>query len=122
MPQDDDVSAALEALGAPALLCVQKIIEEEAVEVAPEHALAASLKWGQPSFALSPKQGTPVRLGLQGERPVVFVHCGTTLVENWRHRQGDAADTAGNRCVFVDPEDVEAIRPFIRMALTYRRA
>lgn len=121
MPHDE-VGEVLNTLGVSALLRVRRILEEEAVAIAPDRHLAASLKWGQPSFALSPKQGTPVRLGLQNERPAIFVHCGTTLVEDWRHRQGEAADTAGNRCVFVDPADVEAIRPFIRMALTYRRA
>ncbi|MEL7463788.1 MAG: DUF1801 domain-containing protein [Pseudomonadota bacterium] len=117
-----EVEEALAALGAPALLTARDVIAEEAAAIAPDRELVASLKWGQPSFALSPKRGTPIRLGLQDGRPAVFVHCGTTLVEDWRHRQGEAAETAGNRCVFIDGNDMEALRAFVRMALTYGRA
>ena len=115
-----DVDAVMDALGNMALQDMRRCIEEEASSIAPNRRLVASLKWGQPSFALSPKHGTAVRLGLHRDRPAVFVHCGTSLVEDWRQRMGPDADVSGNRAVFIDPDDVEALRPFIRAALTYR--
>ena len=103
-----------------ALATARALIEAEAKAVAPDRVLEASLKWGQPSFALAPKMGTPIRLGLNGGRPALFVHCATTLVEDWRQRMGPEADVSGTRAVHIDPGDVGALRPFIRAALTYR--
>ena len=119
---DDIVERRLSALEVPALFAARRLIEAVAGDVAPDRDLVASLKWGQPSFALSPKQGTPIRLGLEDGRPALFVHCATTLVEDWRRRMGPAADVSGNRAVFIDPDHPEALGPFIRMALTYRVA
>lgn len=102
------------------LNAAQAMIEDEARLAAPEHQLEASVKWGQPSFALKPKRGTAVRLGAHGGRPALFVHCGTTLVEDWRLRMGVDADVEGARVVFIDPADVDALRPFVRAALNYR--
>lgn len=117
---NERVDAALAALGSAALLEARRIIAGEAAAIAPERRLEATLKWGQPSFALSPKMGTPVRLGILEGRPALFVHCATTLVEDWRQRMGADADASGDRAVFIDPADVGALRPFIRAALTYR--
>ncbi|MEM7524945.1 MAG: DUF1801 domain-containing protein [Pseudomonadota bacterium] len=121
----DEISAAMAAFSGSAreaLNAARRMIEEEAA-AAPEIAeLEASLKWGQPSFAPTPKTGTPIRLGLtKSGAPALFVHCGTTLIEDWSRIAGPSARVEGNRALILEPDDLESARPFIRRALTFRR-
>ena len=103
-----------------ALIAARQAIEEEAESAAPSHRLEGTLKWGQPSFALRPKRGTAVRLGVSADRPAFFVHCATTLVEDWRMRAGPDADVSGKRAVFINEDAMDALRPFIRSVFDYR--
>ncbi|MEO0362373.1 MAG: DUF1801 domain-containing protein [Pseudomonadota bacterium] len=123
------VEAALDAAPEPhrrVLARAAAMIREEA-EAAPEVArLEATLKWGQPSFAPSSasgaKTGTPIRLGLSKDgEPALFVHCGTTLIADWAAVAGPGVRVEGRRALILEPDDLDAARPFVRRALTYRR-
>lgn len=104
---------------------LRKIIEEVAQDWKGSHRVVESLKWGQPSFALSPKHGTAVRIGKnKAGDAALYVHCGTTIVADWREEcamTGVSAKTEGNRALIVDPTRVDDVRGFIRRAFGYRR-
>mgnify|MGYP000722380901 CR=1 FL=1 len=101
------------------LLAVRDMIYEVAAETGAAGKVVEEVKWGQPSFATSPKTGTPIRLGLnKAGAPTLFVHCQTTLVADYVATVGQNAVVEGNRAVVL-PEDIDAIRPLVRAALTY---
>lgn len=98
---------------------VRDLILVTAAETTQAGNVVEEVKWGQPSFATQPKTGTPIRLGLtKSGEPAMFVHCQTTLVADYVATVGQDALVEGNRAVIL-PDDLEAIRPLIRAALTY---
>lgn len=57
-----------------------------------------SLKWKQLSF--SSKNGTPIRIDRFSDLQIgLFVHCQTTLVDEWRELFGNSLDFSGNRAI-----------------------
>ena len=83
--------------------------------------LVESVKWGQPSFAPSPRDGTAVRLGLEAGQPALFVHCRSPVVSLFRDLAPDAA-VNGNRCYMPQGAQDPAIPVFLDLAFSYKKA
>ncbi|WP_147127219.1 DUF1801 domain-containing protein [Shimia ponticola] len=83
-----------------------------------------TLKWGEPAL-VPPKQiGTTIRLGARAEQCALFVHCQTSLVEQWRSLFPDAFTYEGNRGVLIPAAgafDHAAFDQMVAMALTYHQ-
>lgn len=83
------------------------------------------LKWGEPSYlTTSPKTGTTLRVSQLQSNPLkfgLFVHCQTSLIEEFRVAYPDL-DYDKNRGVLFDsqtPVKTNIIKQFIYLALTY---
>jgi len=83
------------------------------------------LKWGEPSYVThSPKSGTTLRLSQLKSNPTefgLFVHCQTTLIDEFRVVYPDLKYDK-NRGVIFDsrqPMQIDPIKQFIFLALTY---
>ena len=106
------------------LLSLRELIFETHEEEPKAGQLHEVLRWGQLSYVTSkPKTGSLLRVGLSKcERPTLFCHCGTTLVEYYRQEFPDTFDFDGNRALIMT-QPVEAcrseLRHCIRQALTY---
>lgn len=85
--------------------------------------LTETLKWGQPAYLTeATKSGTTIRLGLDGGRAALFVHCQTTLVEGYRADFPGQFEYDGNRAVRLTADfDADALAQVIARALTYHR-
>ncbi|MGB0411997.1 MAG: DUF1801 domain-containing protein [Pikeienuella sp.] len=101
------------------LLAVKDLIHATAKETPGVGAVVEDVKWGQPSFATTPRTGTPIRLGVnKAGAPALFVHCQTTVVADYVAGPGTGALIEGNRAVIL-PADLSQLVPLIRAALTY---
>ena len=81
--------------------------------------LDAAVKWGQPSLAPPKRCGTSVRIGEVAGKAVLFVHCGSPVIERFL----DIAPTAkveGKRAFFPDGPDDPAVPLFLNIAFGYR--
>lgn len=82
-----------------------------------------SLKWKQLSF--SSQNGTPIRIDRFSESQIgLFVHCQTTLVEEWRELFGNSLDFSKNRAILLSVNSelpIEELTLCIQMALTYHK-
>ncbi|MFV0475068.1 MAG: DUF1801 domain-containing protein [Pikeienuella sp.] len=118
-----EVEAALAAIPQPAqgsLRALRAMICAEA-DALGLGDLESALKWGQPSYVV-PGAGTPIRLGLtKTGAPALFVHCGTSLIEDFQGIAAPGVRTEGRRAALIGPEGPEPLRPLIRAALAYRR-
>lgn len=97
---------------------VLKTAEEEGVE-----ALEETLKWGQPAYVPG-RQGTTVRIGEDEATGgcKLYVHCQTTLVDDWRSQFGSSLKFEGNRAILIDangPLPAQDLSICIASALTY---
>lgn len=104
------------------LLTVREMIFEIAAEVPAIRRLEENLKWGQPSYAALPKTGTPIRLGLSGDRAACFVHCQTSLVSDHARIAPPDIELLDNRALILpgpDAEEQAFLCSFLRAALTY---
>ncbi|WP_375570847.1 DUF1801 domain-containing protein [Ahrensia marina] len=120
-----DVAQAINAMPEPSrarVLQLRDLVLAEASTrgIAP---LEETLKWGQPSY-LPGRSGTTIRLGADDVTggAKLFVHCQTSLVDDWRSRFGDRLAYEGNRAVLIDPEGplpTEELSLCIGAALTY---
>ena len=86
--------------------------------------LTEALRWGEPAYLTeATKSGTTVRLApFEGDKAGFFVHCGTTLIEDFRHAHGDALTYSKNRAVVFDPAAppaMDIIDGCARRAFTY---
>ena len=124
-----DVAAVFSAVPQPAretLLDLRALIADTAAE-AEAGPLTETLKWGEPAYIPPAKTGMAVRLSWKPATPDtvrLLVHCGTSLVEQWREHYGDTLDFEGRRALVLPaagPIPTEAIRHCIALALTYRR-
>ncbi|MEL7040722.1 MAG: DUF1801 domain-containing protein [Pseudomonadota bacterium] len=87
--------------------------------------LTETLKWGEPSYL--PKRsrtGTTIRLGWDeaGQDIRLFVHCQTTLIQEWRDRYAPELTFVGNRELRLPtdtPLPIAALKHCVAMALTY---
>ncbi len=89
--------------------------------------LVETTKWGQPSFVTErPKCGTTIRIDediTSAGCVALYVHCQTSLIENWRERFAEYS-FGGNRSVhFKEASQLEtaAVKIMIAEALTYHR-
>lgn len=108
------------------LLNIRDIVLDAAKSDVRIGALEETLKWGQISYL--PRKsgiGTTVRLGQSKTHPntvSVFVHCGTSLIDDWRQHYGGSLTFVGNRELVLPldkPFPEETLRHCIAMALTY---
>ena len=83
------------------------------------------LKWGEPSYVThTPKSGTTLRLSELKSNPAaygLFVHCQTSLVEEFRVVYPDLKYNKNRGVLFASnqPIQTDAIKQFIYMALSY---
>ena len=97
-------------------------------EAADVGGVEETLKWGQPSYLpKKPRTGTTVRLGWSPSDPdncALYVHCQTTLVDQFRERFPSEFAFEGNRAVLI-PMDKDlpkaALQHVAAMAFTYHR-
>lgn len=85
--------------------------------------LEETLKWGQPAYVPG-RQGTTIRLGEDEQNGgcKLYVHCQTTLVDDWRSQFGSQLAFEGNRAILIDPTGAlpeEELTLCIASALTY---
>lgn len=82
-----------------------------------------TLKWGQPAY-LTTESGTTIRLdGTKDGGHALYVHCQTSLVDNYRALYDGVLRFEGNRSILFDADDKPpkaALEHCIRMALTYK--
>jgi hypothetical protein len=108
-----------------ALLTIRQWIFEIATSSDEIGQIEECLKWGEPSYVTcSPKSGTTLRLSQLKSNPdeyALFVHCQTTLIEEFRVVYPDFQYDK-NRGVIFDsskPLQTDAIKQFVFLALTY---
>ncbi len=110
------------------LLNIRRAIFHAASRIEDVNGIEESLKWGQPSYrGTGTRFGTALRLGCEGQqvpRAAVYVHCGTSLIEDLKATRGLTLETKGNRAILLaagsaGPDD--DIRAVIEAALIYRK-
>jgi hypothetical protein len=84
-----------------------------------------TLKWGQPAYLTTESgSGTTIRLdGMKEGGHALYVHCQTSLVDNYRALYDGVLRFGGNRSILFDAGDrppKAALEHCIRMALTYK--
>ncbi|MBL4876807.1 MAG: DUF1801 domain-containing protein [Cohaesibacteraceae bacterium] len=85
-----------------------------------------TLKWGEPSYLThKPKSGTTIRLAprIDTDSWGMFVHCQTSLINQFRDLYPDLCDYEGTRGMIFKCEnscDQEALAHCIGLALTYK--
>ncbi len=110
----------------PGLEQLRGMIFEVAARTPDAGEIAEDLRWGQPAYLTSASgSGTTVRLGVtrQGEI-AVYVHCQTTVIEDFRAVAPEGLQIEGNRAVVLRGLDeirthAEPLAWLIRAALTY---
>lgn len=123
------VAAAYDALPAKLrtyLLSLRTMILKVAADDPRVGPVTETLKWGQPAYLTeATKSGTTIRLGFSKKSPdiaMLFVHCQTSLVGQWRDLYDDILSFEGNRAILLDlgkPRPDAPLRHCIAMALTY---
>ncbi|MBI3561150.1 MAG: DUF1801 domain-containing protein [Gammaproteobacteria bacterium] len=90
--------------------------------------LYETLKWGQPSYlTLKSKSGSTLRIDQIKSQPghyAMYVHCQTTLIEDFKEIYPDLFKYVGNRSIVFNVADripINALRHCIGLALTYHR-
>lgn len=85
--------------------------------------IKAERKWGQ--LSLSSTIGTSIRIARFDENHVAFfVHCQTTLVEQWREMFTDSLEFSKTRAILLKNHEelpINELEICIQMALTYRK-
>ncbi|MDQ2094518.1 DUF1801 domain-containing protein [Rhodalgimonas zhirmunskyi] len=87
--------------------------------------LKEALRWGQPAYLTPSGAGSTIRLGMTktGE-PALFVHCRTSLIEDFRPLAPKSMRFEGRRAVLFEEKsrpDKESLALLIRAALSYHR-
>lgn len=83
-----------------------------------------TLKWGQPSLVPPKRDGTTLRLGTREGLCVLYVHCQTNLVEQWRSLFRGDFEFEDNRAVLIPADgtyNTTAFDQIAAMALCYHR-
>ncbi|MGM0219324.1 DUF1801 domain-containing protein [Enterococcus sp. AZ126] len=85
--------------------------------------LTTSIKWNQLSFSC--QNGTPIRVDRFSEGVIgIFVHCQTTLVEEWREIFGGTMLYSKTRAILLDSNKLlpeKELEMCIQMALNYKK-
>lgn len=107
------------------LLALRTLILETAAEL-DGGGVTETLKWGQPSYLPArSRTGTTVRIDARKAPDTgyaVYVHCQTTLVDQYRELYPDLCRYDGNRALLfetADEVDRDALKHCIALALTY---
>ncbi|MFT6988920.1 MAG: hypothetical protein ACJASL_000886 [Paraglaciecola sp.] len=107
------------------MLTIRQWIFEIANSTSEISKIEECLKWGELSYVShTPKSGTPLRLSMlksSGSEYGLFVHCQTTLIEEFRVVFPDL-DYDKNRGIIFDSHQsiqVDVIKQFIYLALSY---
>jgi hypothetical protein len=124
---DGQVRVKFEAVEEPSrtrLLELRGLILDVAKEFPQVGELVETLKWGEPSYLPKKRNvGTTIRIGPSKLKDyAIFVHCQTTLIDDFRHMFPDDFHYEGNRGIHFDADDSldeERLRLFISNALTY---
>lgn len=106
------------------LLEIRQLIFDTADGIAEVGEIEESLKWNQPSYATNQtKSGTPIRIDRFGEHQIaLFVHCQTTLIEEFRPLFNGTFEFSKNRGILLDPQKelpIQELAFCIEKALTY---
>lgn len=108
------------------LLSLRDLVFKTATTTPGVGTITETLKWNEPAYLThAPKSGTTIRLGWNVKTPGtarLFVHCQTSLVEDWRAQYSDTLTFEGNRAIALNintPLPRAALRHCIAMALTY---
>lgn len=127
----DDVQRVLDSYSEPTqkmLIFLRTLIFDVANETEGVGTIEETLKWGQMSYLTHrPKSGTTIRMDehQKGSQAIaLFVHCQTTLVESFQQMYPDLFEYEGTRAIIfssLNDEQVEALKHFIEMALTYHQ-
>lgn len=103
------------------LLRIRQLIYEVASKIPAVGEIEESLKWGQPSY--KSKLGTPIRLDRFDDGKVaVFVHCQTTLIEEFKSLFRETLEFSKNRAIIIDIHKelpISELALFIEKALLY---
>lgn len=128
-PCPADVQAVYGGYPTPAqayLLSLRDLIFEMAIATPGVDKLTETLKWGEPAYLThASKSGTTIRLGWNAKTPGtarLFVHCQTSLIEEWRAHYSDTLTFEGNRAIALNintPLPRAALSHCIAMAFTY---
>ncbi len=108
----------------PGLRALRALILSVAADTPEAGRLSEELRWGQPAY-LTPDTGagTTLRLGVPKSGGfALFVHCQTTLIEEFRALAGPDWPVEGRRAILFDGPgaiDDPALRLLICRALTY---
>jgi hypothetical protein len=108
-----------------ALLGLRDLIFEAAEGIDQVGGLTETLKWGQPSYLPErARVGTTVRIDAR-KKPhpgyAMYVHCQTSLADDFRELYPGLFSFEGNRAVLFDDGDIprDALKHCIGLALTY---
>lgn len=108
------------------LMQLRALIFQTAVEMPEVGPLEEALRWGEPSYLTRrSKAGTTIRIHWKPRQPeycAMYVHCQTTLVEQYRQRHLEGLTLDGNRAVLFrvdEPLPETALRECVQLALTY---
>jgi len=86
-----------------------------------------TLKWNQPAYLPRlARVGTTVRIGYneKHEQCILYGHCQSTLIDQWRNRYADVFDFLGNRGLLFSVHNAvpeEELADCVWLALTYHQ-
>ena len=108
------------------LLALRQLIFETAENISNVGLIEETLKWGMPSYDAKGKVGTPLRLAPAKDKIQygLYVHCQTSLIDEFRKSYPDAFQYNGTRALLFGPDDQppkRELEEFITKALTYHR-
>lgn len=110
------------------LLQVRTLIFAVAAETDGIGSITETLKWGQPAYLTEQcKSGTTIRLGIAADMPdhgILFVHCRTSLIEEFRNQFADFGGFVGHRSIAMhvkEPLPSAMLSMCIHRALTYHQ-
>ena len=110
----------------PKLLALRKLIFEVAAATEGVGPLTETLKWREPAYLTAASgSGTTLRIGWKSAAPTrygLYVHCRTSLVDEFRTLFPSELRFDGNRAIVFDQSErvpPEALSKCIAMALTY---
>jgi hypothetical protein len=124
-PEIGLVFDACQPLTKQALLTIRQWIFEIAENSDEIGKIEECLKWGEPSYAsYAPKSGITLRLSQLKSNQAkygLFVHCQTTLIEEFRVAYPELKYDKNRGIIFDNnqPITTDAVKQFIYLALTY---
>lgn len=102
---------------------LRALILERAAALPETGGLEESLRWGQPAYLTKSGSGSTIRLGLpKAGGYALFVHCRTSLIEDFRPLAPTGTRFDGTRAVLFEAgerPDMNALALLVDAALTY---